>query len=682
MDMSERFASLPDSGRSMSLSFLEIDDESLLDRGIATIESILEPGSNSLSGLSEDQVKGLKELKGVLLGGLGEETYIPQSLLHNKNKEASKYLLTNFGGVKESSKKKFKTVMKANLFVNALQKKAASSRSISKLSIKLKVEKLFAPPQWLNVKEEEQARLREILSWDNLQKWDFPIFEVTELSNGHPLVLLGWAILASPHSQHVMDKTCGVNEHLGLIERPGYRFMEKFNIPHEALAEFLLLMENEYSAVTPYHNKTHASDVLQSLHVLLQLNGKAYATESLQVLAALVSAVVHDVGHPGVNNAYQVNAKTNLALVYNDISPLENMHMAKTFEVLMGQNKSEAYDIFKGLTREQHSAIRKLMIDAVLHTDMTKHFHTVSQIKGIQKIQGNASGDIPNVSMLNDDQKWLVMGFLLHIADISNPAKPFLFVKWADLCLEEFFLQGDHEKEQKLPISPLCDRDTTKRPDSQIGFIKFVIQPAFELVGKLLPRVDKEINPIIQSNLKYWVEEKAKTQHIQINDRISVKVGGVDTSIEEERQTADIGGDEELAVPTDKLSFLKGKLKGKAFSLAEKTRQSLEEQPGGKAREEDENSSIDTPIEEGRQTADLGGDKEIAVPTDKLSFFKGKLKGKASSLAEKTRQSLEEKAGRKIREEDENSEGEETDKSKGKDEADGKKNDVAQEEKQ
>jgi high affinity cGMP-specific 3',5'-cyclic phosphodiesterase 9 len=30
--------------------------------------------------------------------------------------------------------------------------------------------------------------------------------------------------------------------------------------------------------------------------------------------------------HPGFNNAYQINAQTDLSIVYNDISPLENHH--------------------------------------------------------------------------------------------------------------------------------------------------------------------------------------------------------------------------------------------------------------------------------------------------------------------------------------------------------------------
>jgi hypothetical protein len=47
-----------------------------------------------------------------------------------------------------------------------------------------------------------------------------------------------------------------------------------------------------------------------------------------------VAAVAHDVGHPGVNNAFLINIKDELAMRYNDISVLENHHCATLFRIL------------------------------------------------------------------------------------------------------------------------------------------------------------------------------------------------------------------------------------------------------------------------------------------------------------------------------------------------------------
>ena len=70
------------------------------------------------------------------------------------------------------------------------------------------------------------------------------------------------------------------------------------------------------------------------------------------------------------------------------------------------------------------------------------------------------------------------MLFEVHAADISNPTKPTpLSAKWADLVMNEYFWQGDQERELGLKISNLCDRTTVEIPTAQLGFINFVVRP-------------------------------------------------------------------------------------------------------------------------------------------------------------------------------------------------------------
>ena len=62
------------------------------------------------------------------------------------------------------------------------------------------------------------------------------------------------------------------------------------------------------------------------------------------------------------------------------------------------------------------------------------------------------------------------MSLVLHCCDISHPAKRWdLHHRWTMLLLEEFFRQGDKERELGLPFSPLCDRNNTLVAESQIG---------------------------------------------------------------------------------------------------------------------------------------------------------------------------------------------------------------------
>jgi hypothetical protein len=84
-----------------------------------------------------------------------------------------------------------------------------------------------------------------------------------------------------------------------------------------------------------------------------------------------------------------------------------------------------------------------------------------------------------------------LLPFMLHLADISNPAKPpDVSIEWSDSAYNEFFQQGDLEASEGMPISPLCDRTTTNPSDGQIGFITYVVRPAFLVLKQCLPEID------------------------------------------------------------------------------------------------------------------------------------------------------------------------------------------------
>eukprot|EP00980_Cylindrotheca_fusiformis_P013955 scaffold3625_cov82-Cylindrotheca_fusiformis.AAC.1 len=277
------------------------------------------------------------------------------------------------------------------------------------------------------------------------------------------------------------------------------------------MTNFLRAIEKDYFEENPYHNNTHAADVLQTLHAMLQgMDGEAILKPtSLQLLAVLLGAVIHDVGHPGYNNFFQQSSHSDIALCYNDQSVLENMHLALAFRKLLGGKKKETVNIFANMETEDIATCRKLMIQAVLGTDMSTHFQSVNDVKKNiaifqkkkQKKKKDDDEETSNNSYTDDDDDededdeelktttWKILHYMMHAADISNGAKrKEIAVQWADRCLEEFFQQGDTEQKMGLPVSPLCDRHTVSRPESQSGFIEFIIQPTFEALEGLLPK--------------------------------------------------------------------------------------------------------------------------------------------------------------------------------------------------
>jgi len=59
---------------------------------------------------------------------------------------------------------------------------------------------------------------------------------------------------------------------------------------------------------------------------------------------------------------------------------------------------------------------------------------------------------------------------MLHCADLSNPAKPMhIYREWVNRVMEEFFRQGDRERELGVDVSPMCDRYTVKSANAQVS---------------------------------------------------------------------------------------------------------------------------------------------------------------------------------------------------------------------
>ena len=84
----------------------------------------------------------------------------------------------------------------------------------------------------------------------------------------------------------------------------------------------------------PYHNHLHAADVTQSTHILLSSSALEEVFTPLEVLSAILASSIHDVDHPGLTNQYLVNTSSELAIIYNDESVLENHHLAVAFKLI------------------------------------------------------------------------------------------------------------------------------------------------------------------------------------------------------------------------------------------------------------------------------------------------------------------------------------------------------------
>ena len=322
-------------------------------------------------------------------------------------------------------------------------------------------------------------------------------------------------------------------------------------VDNSKFAGFIKTVANQYNN-NPYHNAIHATDVLQTTSIIL-LKGDVKdkkVFDDFEIASMLIAGIIHDLGHPGTSNLYQINKGTKLALKYNDRSPLENMHCYKGFKILM---KNE-YNILCNLNIIEFKMVRLHMIDMILNTDGSNHSTLLLKIKEkIEKVNSIKSKLVENlkekkknkksentnenendsqdkeilecdydnllvlysIAFNDNDQEKLeakkaLMSFILHLADISNPAKKFVIYKeWEDRVCQEFFKEGDIEKKEGLPVTFLCDRETTKVPRSQINFINFVVMPGFNILVTLFSEC-KDYVTNCENNINEWkkIEEE------------------------------------------------------------------------------------------------------------------------------------------------------------------------------
>uniref|UniRef100_A0A8C3R727 Phosphodiesterase n=1 Tax=Cyanoderma ruficeps TaxID=181631 RepID=A0A8C3R727_9PASS len=320
--------------------------------------------------------------------------------------------------------------------------------------------------------DQEDVLAKEL---EDLNKWGLQVFRVAELSGNRPLTVIMHTIFQ---------------------ERD---LLKTFKIPVDTLITYLMTLEDHYHADVAYHNNIHAADVVQSTHVLLSTPALEAVFTDLEILAAIFASAIHDVDHPGVSNQFLINTNSELALMYNDSSVLENHHLAVGFKLLQEEN----CDIFQNLTKKQRQSLRKMVIDIVLATDMSKHMNLLADLKTMVETKKVTSSGV--LLLDNYSDRIQVLQNMVHCADLSNPTKPLhLYRQWTDRIMEEFFRQGDRERERGMEISPMCDKHNASVEKSQVGFIDYIVHPLWETWADLVHPDAQDILDTLEDNREWY----------------------------------------------------------------------------------------------------------------------------------------------------------------------------------
>ena len=276
------------------------------------------------------------------------------------------------------------------------------------------------------------------------------------------------------------------------------------------LDSFLFTVSNNYKQTTLYHNSLHGSDVTQSIccYFLNSNIEEICETNVLDLLGMMVSAMGHDLGHPGLNNNFHINDNSDLAITYNDVSVLENFHSSFLFKIL----RKEENNIIEKFSTQNYKTLRKRMISQILATDMANHGEVISSIRS--KINTWKETGQSRFILLSGNEKTKfseqqsLLNYIIHMADLGHNCKKFdISLEWVRLLSMEFWDQGDKEKEKGLPVSFLCDRNKVDIPSSQIGFIKGFIVSSFDCLVSIFPKLKYTMDNA-QDNLTEWKKLK------------------------------------------------------------------------------------------------------------------------------------------------------------------------------
>lgn len=239
----------------------------------------------------------------------------------------------------------------------------------------------------------------------------------------------------------------------------------------------------------PYHNWTHVADVFQASYALGLASGLMGRLSPLEQFALLISALCHDLEHPGVNNLTLVKSKPELCELYGESSTLEKHHSLRAFSLMLHRE----VELLSGMKTTTYYHFRDMVTKIILATDMGRHAEYCAKVK-----------QLASAAPTEESTHQQEMEIIIKCADTSNVLRPGLVAKqWAVKIGAEFFAQGDLERSMGLKVTPTCDRKSQTLVGLQKGFIDFCIGPFFDSVAELWP-LARDIMAQVWTNRSMW----------------------------------------------------------------------------------------------------------------------------------------------------------------------------------
>jgi cAMP-specific phosphodiesterase len=292
---------------------------------------------------------------------------------------------------------------------------------------------------------------------------------VEKLRNRHSSIPRNVRVFAMRTREELVDYA------LRMLDRAGQT--EALGVERVKLAKFVERCSQSYLP-NPYHNWHHAVDVTHTMAWMLTRPVLRAQIPPVDAFWMMISAITHDLDHPGHNNQWEINIRSPLADQYANLAVLEH-HSLDLAAQMMAQPEMR---FTEGMSSPNIARGKQLLRDLILATDFAIHKDFLASFSA-------AVHDFPQRRDFRDPEfALLVMKALIKAADIANTAKPFAQAKiWGLRVMQEFWAQGRLEKAHAFPVGPLNDEERVDLNQAQAGFIRFAALELFELLARVEP---------------------------------------------------------------------------------------------------------------------------------------------------------------------------------------------------
>ncbi|GEQ66778.1 hypothetical protein JCM33374_g441 [Metschnikowia sp. JCM 33374] len=234
----------------------------------------------------------------------------------------------------------------------------------------------------------------------------------------------------------------------------------------------------------------------------------------LQSLGLVIAALGHDVGHPGVTNAFMIKYSSPTSQLFAERSVLESYHASLFVNKILSVNWPSLLDTDTSADASKPLPLKHLIVNSILATDMAEHFEYIGKLKTLK---------LNSAEQTNDRVK-LICSLLIKCADISNVTRPLrVSSQWASVLSREFSEVESLEKAIQANATAFGDVVYPKLPSSldeildmcpnihkgQIFFIQTFAAGLFNSISKHFPELQYTAD-IIDDNNQFWLDRAEK----------------------------------------------------------------------------------------------------------------------------------------------------------------------------